>query len=167
MLNLLFSNIGYLILVYFLICIVPCLRLKNNTSITMVAYLGAMEGAAWSASWLNSDGLLSIHFMLFMGLCVSHLLYGSLSGKFGDRLLFLAACIVVIDALSFGFNWIPFYQHSLLNVIFVVMCFITRKAGYNSLEKLKNWTDEDYGRSYKKTLARDLLIPFAREAKQI
>jgi len=128
-------NAGKIILICYLVVMVPCLMLKNRTAITMIAYLGLLEMAAWTPSiWLDPLSLMSVHVMIFTALYVAHVLYNSLAGIFGDRVLFCGACMVITDAAWFSFGGYALIYLSIINVLSLLTLWFTFKAGYTSLE---------------------------------
>lgn len=190
-LGLIFPYMGYIITAYCGYCLIPCLILKNRSSITMVSYLGALIAVAaipslWGnsfaplagsvnnqeiiASNASSVNLLLAHVALLSALYVVHILYNSLDGKFGDRILLLATIMVMVDAMATGTGALLWVHQSFVNIIFILMCHSTRKAGYNSLNIMGDIKsqpkggdyDKSYASWYRKMEETILLIPFRR-----
>lgn len=192
-LALIFPYMGYILLIYCGYCIIPCLILKNRSSMTMVGYLGALIAVAsvpalWGNSFVPVSGsindqdliassdpsvnLLLAHVVLLSSMFVVHILYNSLHGKFGDRILLLATIMVIIDAIATGTGALLWIHQSFVNIIFILMCHYTRKAGYNSLNMMEDIKKQPNGGDYDKSYASRhrkmeetiLLIPFRRPA---
>jgi len=141
--NLILSNIGYIYLVLYGITLVPSLMLKNRTSCTMIVALSFFEMAAWNpAIWLDSMHLLLTHITIFSCLYLTHVLYGSLNGRFGDRVLLMGGLMVITDAIFYVSGWPRFFHHSTINLLFLILLYFTFRAAYNSL-KLQGMIRED------------------------
>lgn len=164
-----FSHMGYILLCYFLICIWPCLKLKSNTSIIMVVYLGLLVMAAWiDPIWNQRITLSIVHFLLLAALITFHLLTGFMAGKFGERILLLATIMVMADFIALVVDWPGGIHQSIVNILFIMMCHYTRKAGYNSIELMGTIESQPKGeeyqqvheRWYRNEQSKSLLIPF-------
>lgn len=153
-------------------CIIPCLILKNRSSITIVGYLGGLIIASQiSAVWNTPLHLMIVHALLLTGLIIIHTLYSSLGGKFADRFIQFATMLVVVSVLATELDAMPWIHQSVVNIIFFLMCRSAKKAGNNSLEMLNNIRKQSQNGSldtevlsvqYREKLDSTLLIPFIR-----
>lgn len=158
-----FGNIGYVILVFYGICMVPCLMFKNRTACTMIAYLSCLEIIAWSESlWLDPLALMSVNLLLFTALYAVHGLFGSLAGMFGDKVLFLGGCIVVTSALFFALGGYSLFYHSAITIFFLRILWFTGKASYTSLQLQENDGSKGNGSWYPKVEEDIICMPFFR-----
>jgi len=164
-----FPYIGWILVGYFLYCSIPCLMLKNRSSITILIYLVGLVSVAWiDFTWGNSLNLLIIHILLLTFLVVSHTLYSCFGGKFGDRFLQYATLLVLVDLAAVGLGSMLFVHQSLVNVLFFLMCYSAGKAGKNSLEilnKVQKQPDTEntakiFAIYYRQKMENSLLIPF-------
>jgi len=155
--NLVFSNIGYIYLALYGIALIPSMMLKNRTSFTMIVALSLFEWAAWTPEiWFDPLNLGAVHMMIFAGLYITHVLYGSLNGKFGDRVLLFGGSMVVTDSIFYVTGWFPFFHLSIINILFLILCYFTFIAGYNSL-KLQGSIKENGNASFYPRIEEDIL----------
>jgi len=154
-------------------CIIPCLVLKNRSSIMVAAYLaGLILASQISFIWNNSLYLMVFHIALLCFLIANHMIFNSFAGKFGERFLQFATILVVVDAMSLSVDAMPWVHQSIVNIIFFFMCKSTRIAGNNSLEILENrkaQPKDDASRKamaakYQNMLEHALVIPLRRIA---
>lgn len=165
-----FPYIGWMLLAYFAYCSIPCLILKNRSSITILIYLVGLEATAWVGfTWSDSLNMLFAHGLLLSFLVVSHVLYSCLGGKFCDRFLQYSTLLVMIDAIAVASDSMLFVHQSFVNVLFFLMCYSARTAGKNSLEiltSIKNQPDTGnnaklFDMQYRQKMRTSLMIPFA------
>ncbi len=164
-----FPYMGYLLMLWLIYCVIPCLTLRNRSSLTVFTYLMGLAALAWiPVMWGNALYLLIAHAFLLLFIFVSDFLYHTMRGKFGGRFLQLAFILVMVDAISTVVDSMPFIHQSLVNVLFILMCFYVRKAGTNSLVMLENVnklpdSDENrifYSMRFRQAMNNTLLIPF-------
>ena len=159
-----FPYIGWALLAYCGYCVIPCLKIRNRSSMVIFAYLAALELSAWpKVLWYDASILLLIHATALSLLVIAHVLYYSLVGKFGNKILQLGLMMIVVDAAAIGVDAWPWIHQSFINVIFYLMLKSTRRAGNNSLEtmqEIKERTKNNEGIASGKVKIPDFAIPF-------